>query len=131
MKKKRILTGAFLVLVILSTLVYLGIDSKLRELEKEISQIKIQEMDLSEIADGIYIGEYAMNDFLGAKVEIEVKNNRIIDIHLIEHKHGKGKKGEEIVQRVLNSQQLQVDTISGATGSSKVILKAIEQGLIQ
>jgi uncharacterized protein with FMN-binding domain len=44
--------------------------------------------------------------------------------------NGKGKPAEVIPQKVMDAQSLQVDTISGVTSSSKVILKAIEKALV-
>ena len=42
-----------------------------------------------------------------------------------------GEKAEEIIYEVINMQSIDVDTVSGATYSSKVILKAIENALIE
>jgi uncharacterized protein with FMN-binding domain len=41
------------------------------------------------------------------------------------------KKTEEITNDVIAQQSLEVDTVTGATYSSIVILKAIEQALLQ
>ena len=51
------------------------------------------------------------------------------EIVLIEHKNERGAAAEEITDKVIAAQSLQVDTISGATSSSKVVLKAIENAL--
>ena len=65
-----------------------------------------------------------------AKVSVTVKDNKITDITLLNHKNERGKPAEVIPEKVLKAQSLQVDTISGATNSSKVILKAIENALM-
>lgn len=57
---------------------------------------------------------------------VTVKDHKIVDILLLNHKNNKGKIGEVINEKVLMAQSLQVDTVSGTTNSSKVILKAIE-----
>ena len=42
-----------------------------------------------------------------------------------------GNKAETIVDDVVDKQTLDVDTVSGATVSSKVILKSIENALLK
>jgi uncharacterized protein with FMN-binding domain len=51
-------------------------------------------------------------------------------IEIVRHLNGQGKPAEVIPDRVIEMQSLDVDIISGATYSSKVILKAIENALI-
>jgi uncharacterized protein with FMN-binding domain len=47
----------------------------------------------------------------------------------VKHVNGQGKPAEVITEKVIETQSLQVDVVSGATYSSKVILKAIENAL--
>lgn len=126
---KKVLTVAMVLIVGLSAAFFLGLQMKLREFSKEISRIEIQSIDLTKVADGEYTGAYYVNESVGATVHVSVKNHTITGIEFIEHKHGKGKKAEEIANRVIRVQSLQVDTIAGATGSSTIILKAIENAL--
>ncbi len=58
-----------------------------------------------------------------------VKNHQITEIELVKHKSGRGAPAEIIPSKVVEAQTLQVDAVSGATYSSKVILKAIENAL--
>lgn len=122
---KRVILGIIVAFAIMAAFMFF----KLQSLTKDISQMVINNIDLSTIEDGIYSGEYNYNDVLSAKVKITVEDNRIIDIDIVEHKCGLGKKAEVIADRVVESQNLSVDTVTGATGSSKVILKAIENAL--
>lgn len=128
---KRVLTVVMVLVVGLSAAFFLGLQMKLREFSKEIRSIDIQSIDLSKVADGEYTGEYYVNESVGAAVNVSVENHRITGIEFIEHKYGKGKKAEEITNSVIRAQSLQVDTISGATGSSTIILKAIENALLK
>jgi uncharacterized protein with FMN-binding domain len=87
--------------------------------------------DLEPIADGVYRGNY---DLSGVPVEVildaVVQNKKIIKIEIVEHSSSPiGKKAERIVDRIIEQQSLDVDTISGATASSKAILKAVENAL--
>jgi len=96
--------------------------------KKTIKELKISVVDLSKLSDGKYTGSCDAV-FVGAKVSVTVKNNKIVDIILLNHKNERGKRAEVIKDEVVSTQSLQVDTISGATNSSKVILKAIENAL--
>lgn len=92
-------------------------------------EVKIGELDLSLVNDGVYKESYFYNEAMGATVVVTVIDHRIDTIVIQEHKTGLGKKAEAIVDRVIDKQTLQVDSVSGATGSSKIILKAIENAL--
>ncbi|MTI69007.1 MAG: FMN-binding protein [Firmicutes bacterium] len=102
---------------------------KVNEAEKAASDIEIMNIDIKNIKNGTYIGEYKMSSLVSAKVEVTIKDNKIKDIKLLEHNNGKGKEAEKIPSKVIKKQSLEVDTISGATISSKVILKSIENAL--
>lgn len=91
--------------------------------------VQIGEVDLNQVNDGVYKESYFYNEGMGATVIVTVIDHRFDAIVIQEHKTGLGRKAEQIVDRVLEEQSLQVDAISGATGSSKVILKAIENAL--
>ena len=93
-----------------------------------IKDIKIGTVDLSKVSDGKYTGSFDA-DFVAAKVSVTVKQHKITDIVLLKHKTERGKPAEVIPEMVVKTQTLQVDTISGATNSSKVILKSIENAL--
>jgi uncharacterized protein with FMN-binding domain len=87
--------------------------------------------DLSDKADGTYRGEYNLS---GAPVkvvlDVVVRNHIITSINIIQHIRSPiGKKAERITGSIIERQSLDVDVISGATGSSKAILKAVENAL--
>jgi uncharacterized protein with FMN-binding domain len=94
----------------------------------DIKKLEIGEIDPASVKDGTYEASQE-NDPITAKVQVEVKSGRMEAIRLIDHSHGPKKGADAIVERVLASQSLKVDSISGATLSSKVVLKAIEKAL--
>jgi uncharacterized protein with FMN-binding domain len=96
--------------------------------KKVVSELKIGSVDLSKVSDGKYTGSCDAV-FVAAEVSVKVKDNKIEDIVLLSHKTERGKSAEVIKEEVLKAQSLQVDTITGATNSSKVILKSIENAL--
>lgn len=80
------------------------------------------------IPDGVYVGEYDV-DFIYAKVEVTVQNGEITNINILEHRHERGKTAEVITDSIVDKQKIDVDAISGATNSSTVIKKAVENAL--
>jgi uncharacterized protein with FMN-binding domain len=95
--------------------------------KNKIASTKINAVKLETVKNGKYEGFYDV-EYINAKVLVTVDNHKITDIELIEHKYGH-LSGEPMVQKVLDSQSLEVDAISGATNSCKTVLKAIETAL--
>lgn len=93
-----------------------------------IKNVRIEKIDLSKVANGNYSGSFDALE-VGADVKVTVDNHKITDIKIVHHKNVRGKQAEVIPKRVIAAQSLQVDTVSGATNSSKVILKAIDNAL--
>lgn len=94
-----------------------------------IKQISISNVDLSKVPDGSFTGSFDAV-YIGAEVNVTVENHKIVDIKLVNHKNERGQRAEVIPEKVVQAQSLQVDAVSGATNSSKVILKSIENALI-
>ncbi len=97
-------------------------------IDTDTDSIIIEDVDLQKIKNGTYEGEYKIFPVI-AVVSIKVKNHKITEIEIIKHREGKGEKAEAIIEDVIRTQSIEVDTISGATLSSKCILKAIENAL--
>lgn len=92
---------------------------------EELPNIDISNVDLRNISDGSYTGEYSVGP-VKAVVRVQVKDNKIIDIIIEQHRNGMGKKAEKITDTIISKQSLDVDVVSGATISSNVIRKAVE-----
>ncbi len=126
-KRAKIIAGiacVILVLVIVGASIYY---SRLREYHAKVDAIEIGGVDLGQVPDGTYRGS-SDAVFVSAEVEVTVENHRIVDIQL-QHKHGWGEDAEVIPDRVIEAQSLEVELITGATASSKVILDAIKNAL--
>ncbi|MDR0494119.1 MAG: FMN-binding protein [Treponema sp.] len=87
--------------------------------------------DLALIADGVYRGNYDLASTpVKATLDVIVQNHQIAKIDIVKHSCSPiGKKAEKITGRIIEGQSLDVDVVSGATGSSKTILKAVENAL--
>ena len=60
---------------------------------------------------------------------VTVQNGAITNIDILEHKNGRGSSAEAVVDRIIEEQKIEVDAVSGATNSSAVIKKAVENAL--
>ncbi len=76
----------------------------------------------------MYTGEYILMP-VKVSAQVEVKNHKIENIIILEHENGLGKKAEVITESIISKQNLDVDIITGATVSSKVIIKAVDNAL--
>jgi uncharacterized protein with FMN-binding domain len=94
----------------------------------KLADLPVSDIDFTRIKDGIYHGNYSTFP-VSAEVSVTVKDHKITGIELVKHVNGQGKAAEVITEKVTKAQTLDVDIVSGATYSSKVILKAIENAL--
>lgn len=94
------------------------------------ADVRVEAVDISQVPEGNYRGE-ATDGPVKAVVVVEVKEGRIVSIVLEHHWTMMGKPAERIPDDVIRTQSLQVDTVSGATVSSRAILKAIANALTQ
>ncbi len=96
--------------------------------KKAVKGTTLSNIDICSIPDGVYVGEYDV-DFIYAKVEVTVQNKTVTNIAILEHKNERGKPAEIVVDRIIETQTIDVDAITGATSSSIVIKKAVENAL--
>lgn len=92
--------------------------------------LDINDVDFNTIADGEYIG-ICQNKILFAVVKVHVKDHEISDIEILEHKDSYMEQAQQIANDVCSNHSLEVDAISGATLTSKTVLKAIENALTE
>lgn len=128
-KTKKIILSSICIIFIIGIIAGGKYLISVNNYQKAIKELTINNVDLSKISDGKYIGTYDA-DLISAKVSVTVKDHKIEEVDLLEHKNGRGKPAEVIPDMVVKAQSLQVDAISGATNSSKTILKAIENALV-
>lgn len=125
--KKNLLWVAAVLLMIggIALAIYL---KSVGDYKRAVAEISFSEVSPSQVADGVYIGECDV-DFIYAKVSVVVENGTIHDISILEHKNGRGVSAENIVDTMLEAQSVDVDAVSGATNSSIVLKKAVENAL--
>jgi len=91
--------------------------------------MSIKEIDLSTVSAGKYRGDFSYGGFT-YEVEVSIKGHRIDNITILKNRDSiYAKEAETVIDRVLYSQSLNVDAVSGATTTSKALLKAVEGAL--
>lgn len=127
-KNTKIILSVFIVALVLIFIIVKSIISKIESNLKGLINVEIKEINLTQIEDGKYIGRYEVFP-VAVEVEVAILDHKISKIKIIEHENGQGGPAEVIIDKVIEKQSLEVDVIAGATYSSKVILKAIEDAL--
>lgn len=128
LSRKRILLFTTILLFLIGlifTAVYL---KSVADYKKAVKETTFRNLDISNVPDGVYVGEYDV-DFVYAKVEVTVRNGAITNIDILEHKNGRGSSAEVVANRIVEEQKIDVDAVSGATNSSTVIKKAVENAV--
>jgi uncharacterized protein with FMN-binding domain len=108
----------------------------------ELKNMVIADVDFNKFQDGVYTGAYrgTKDSFRNTAVEVNVESGIVTKIRVTEGELAGDKQTAEIrrgftindlFDKVIKCQSLQVDVISGATLTSKAHLKAVENALEQ
>lgn len=137
MKRKGKFKMVLTVIAVLVVLLGLGMGGGMlytAEEHKEAKNLPIAAIDFKNLNDGMYIGEYegGMKKWRTNKVQVTVSSDKVTEIKVLEQNYDlKPEFTDKLYDRVIGSQSLQVDTISGATLTSKACLKSVENALIK
>jgi uncharacterized protein with FMN-binding domain len=86
-------------------------------------------VDLAKVRDGAYEGDFTYGGFT-YEVSVTVASHQIKDIGVVKNRAtNPAKKAERALKLVLEQQRNNVDAVSGATTTSKALLKAVENAL--
>ena len=94
----------------------------------KVNALTFDEIDLTKVVDGVYEGQ-CDTGVVQARVQVTVRDHRMESIELLEHENGRGTPAEAILSQMVQKQTTAVDAVSGATCSSKVIRKAVENAI--
>lgn len=90
----------------------------------EMQELVINDVSPGELPDGVYSGEFSRYRWSN-KVSVTIEGGRIVDLQ----PEDGGSLEQELAERIIARQSLQVDIDTGATVSSKAFLKAVEEAL--
>lgn len=127
-KYKKVIIGITAAALLVGSAVGVKYALDLSYYKETMAKVEIGDIDLSKVKDGTYEGSYDAR-IISANVSVTVKDGKITDIRLLEHKYDRGGPAEAVVDDIIKEQSLDVDVVSGATNSSKTILKAVENAL--
>lgn len=99
-----------------------------QQYQRTVAAMTFREPELAAIPDGTYTGTCDVR-FIRASVAVTVRNGRIERIDLLEHKNGRGQPAEAVLDEITAEQRVDVDAVTGATNSSSVLKKAVENAL--
>ena len=95
----------------------------------EVKALKINPVDLYSLSDDVYTGNYCRTRWCFS-VEVEVRAHQMVSIEIVDARMNSLKKvTDELTGRILDKQQVTVDAYTGATVTSKAVLKAVENAL--
>ena len=95
---------------------------------RSIRNTSIRSVDFSRLPDGVYDGEYKRGRF-SSKVRVTVLSGKVAKIDVLQDMQYQSEVTQKAVGAVLEAQSLQVDTVSGATITTRAFLKAVENAL--
>jgi len=108
--------------------------SKLSKEHNEIRNLSLNKVDFGALKDGSYTGTFegGMYRWRQNTIRVTVESGAVVTIEVLEHKENRSKQfTDQLFNRVIDNQTLQVDVVSGATITSKAYLQGIENALIQ
>jgi len=126
--KQRKLGKILLIILLLLAVTLVGAYALMNRNLGKLAEATIEDVDLGGLADGEHFGKYTVLPVI-VEVKVTIKDSVIENVQLLRHDNGQGRAAERIVEDVIAQQKTNVDIIAGATYSSKVILKAIENAL--
>jgi uncharacterized protein with FMN-binding domain len=127
MKKALIIIFGSLACLIVAIVILVNVMQKSLD---ELTTREVGGVNIAEVPDGTYRGECSVFPVI-VKVDVTVASGAITEIIIVQHQNGQGAPAEAITNQVISEQTLDLEVISGATYSSKVILLAIENALVE
>lgn len=125
---KRSVKVVIFVLAGLTLLVVSVVAVLMIRMNSQVNDFDTTPIDVTKVADGVYEGQ-SETDLVKADVRVTISNGKIKDIEIVKHMCGKGKPAEAMTKSMILSNDVEVDAVSGATYSSKVIKDAVRNAL--
>ncbi len=115
--------------ILIFTLASIGLAGCVSKEALQTRQIPIGHVDLEKVKDGEYSGDFTYGGFTYV-VNVAVGNHAITRINVIHNRNtSHAKKAEGVISRIMAEQKNDMDAVSGATTTSKALLKAVENAL--
>ena len=121
-------------MIVVSVLLVIGLFAggiylkSIGDYKAKVNALPFDEIDLTKVEDGVYEGQ-CDTGVVQARVQVTVRDHQLESIELLKHENGRGTPAEAILGQMVQEQTTAVDAVSGATCSSKVIRKAVENAI--
>ncbi|MBD3372534.1 MAG: FMN-binding protein [Candidatus Coatesbacteria bacterium] len=134
MAKARFFITGFLLLIVVAGLVLIpAVLPSFEEIE-QVQSLDVFDLDLTAVTDGVHAGSfsYGTGEYpVAVAVEVTVSDGRITDIIVTENEDREHpQSAEAVLPRIVDAQSLDVEAVSGATTTSKALMKAVENALL-
>ncbi|MGN0773960.1 MAG: FMN-binding protein [Candidatus Ventricola sp.] len=106
--------------------VCLVMDKQVRKMAAQLDAVAVVAPE--HVADGTYAGT-AETPLVKVTVEVSVQDHILREIRLLRHENGQGAPAEAMLPEMLSRNTSEVDSVSGATLSSKAIRAAVRDAL--
>lgn len=123
-KARKIILGCVGIVTLGGILAYNFMSANLNRLANR----PIEDVDLTLVSDGSYQGSYESFP-IRVEVTVTIADHAYRSITIDKHVTGRGQAAAGLPEVILKKRSLAVDSISGATYSSKAILMAIVNAL--
>lgn len=97
-------------------------------MKKNLAKIENEDIDMETVEDGIFEGHSELAP-IKVDVKVLVENHKLIKVELLRHECGLGHPADVIVDKMVEQNTWDVDAVSGATISSKIIKNAVNKAL--
>lgn len=108
--------------------------TKIKKEHNENLSMTFSEINFDNLKDGIYEGYYegGMYKWRENRIEVVVEDGHVKNFNLLEHSEGmSNEETDKLFNRVLLAKSFNIDTISGATLTSRAYLKGFENALLK
>lgn len=122
-RKIVVFSGVIILLMVLSMVIFQYVQLT------HYRNLQINEINLQTIDDGYYVGkvDYAFE----YEVEVDILNHTIKDIKILRNRDSHyARLAEGIKYKVLREQKINIDSVTGATTTSQILLKAMEAAIV-
>jgi uncharacterized protein with FMN-binding domain len=100
-----------------------------QEEQSGVTAEPVEKVDLTDVPDGTYRGEFNLKDEFIYDVYVTVEAEQISRIEVDSEDLAFLKKPAELIERVIQAQSVEVDAVTGASASSMILLRAIKDAL--
>lgn len=122
MQRRRLLIGALVTFVLLGAILFSLANRGVNILRR----LEIDPLGFTAVSDGVYKGSYEYMRW-NYTVQIQVQGGKAVRIDILSPSGDAF--AEKVAEAVIQAQTLNIDSVSGATASTRAVLKALESAL--